>query len=82
MKTTRRKFIADISIDAAGITAIPFLSPLSSSAKSREDLFFKISLAQWSLKTTFFGKDMTTGMAYFKNPPDPSCNLQLATCNL
>ncbi len=72
MKTTRRKFITDISITAAGITAIPLLSPLSSSAKSREDLFFKISLAQWSLKNTFFGKNMATGMIYFKNPPDPS----------
>jgi sugar phosphate isomerase/epimerase len=72
VKTTRRKFIADISIAAAGITAIPFLSPLSVSAKSKGELFFKISLAQWSLKTTFFGKNMMTGMAYFKNPPDPS----------
>jgi L-ribulose-5-phosphate 3-epimerase len=77
MKTTRRKFITDISIAAAGITAVPLLSPLSASAKSREGLFFKISLAQWSLKTTFFGKNMMTGMAYFKNPPDPSTGTPL-----
>lgn len=77
MKTTRRKFITDISIAAAGITAVPLLSPLSASARSKEGLFFKISLAQWSLKTTFFGKNMITGMAYFKNPPDPSQNTPL-----
>jgi len=77
MKTTRRKFIADISVAAAGLTAIPLLSPLSVSGKYRGELFFKISIAQWSLNNTFFGKDMVKGMAYFRNPPDPSQGLPL-----
>jgi len=77
MKTSRRKFIASVSVAAAGLTAIPLLSPLASNAKSRRDLFFKISLAQWSLKTTFFGKNLLTGMAYFKNPPEPSQGIPL-----
>lgn len=72
MKTTRRKFIFDLSVTAAGLTAIPLLSSFSGKVKSQEGLFFKISLAQWSLKTTFFGKNMMTGMTYFRNPPDPS----------
>jgi L-ribulose-5-phosphate 3-epimerase len=77
MKTTRRKFIADITVATAGLTAIPLLKPLSASVKSGGELFFKISLAQWSLKTAFFGKNMGTGMTYFKNPPDPSLGTPL-----
>jgi sugar phosphate isomerase/epimerase len=77
MKTTRRKFIADISVAAAGLTAIPLLSPLSAASTSSRELFFKISLAQWSLRSAFFGKNMITGMAYFKNPPDPSLGTPL-----
>jgi L-ribulose-5-phosphate 3-epimerase len=77
MKTTRRKFIADLSVTAAGLTAVPLLSKLSGSVGFKDGLFFKISLAQWSLKTAFFGKNMLTGMAYFKNPPDPSQGIAL-----
>jgi len=51
---------------------MPLISPLSGSVTSGEELFFKISLAQWSLKNTFFGKNMIKGMAYFRNPPDPA----------
>ena len=72
MKTTRRKFIADLSLTAAGLATIPLLSSMSGKVTSREGLFFKISLAQWSLNNTFFGKDMMKGMSYFRNPPDPS----------
>jgi sugar phosphate isomerase/epimerase len=72
MKTTRRKFISDLSVTAAGLTAIPLLSSLSGKISPEEGLFFKISLAQWSLNNTFFGKDIMKGMAYFRNPPDPS----------
>jgi L-ribulose-5-phosphate 3-epimerase len=77
MKTSRRKFIADLSVTAAGLTAIPLLSSVSGNVSSREGLFFKISLAQWSLNNTFFGKDMMKGMSYFKNPPDPSQGVPL-----
>ena len=72
MKTTRRKFIANVSIAAAGLTTIPLLSKLSDATGSGNELFFKISLAQWSLNNTFFGTNMGAGMLYFRNPPDPS----------
>jgi sugar phosphate isomerase/epimerase len=77
MKPSRRKFITDVSIAAAGLTAVPLLSKISGAVGSREGLFFKISLAQWSLKIAFFGKNMVTGMAYFRNPPDPSQGIAL-----
>lgn len=72
MKTTRRKFITSVSLTAAGLTAVPLLSKLSGAVGLGNGLFFKISLAQWSLKTAFFSKNMMTGMSYFRNPPDPS----------
>jgi len=77
MKPSRRKFISDVSIATAGLTAVPLLSKISGAVGFGDGLFFKISLAQWSLKTAFFGKSMMTGMAYFRNPPDPSQGIAL-----
>lgn len=77
MKPSRRKFITDVSITAAGLTAVPFLSKISGAVGFGDGLFFKISLAQWSLRTAFFGKNMVTGQAYFRNPPDPSQGIAL-----
>ncbi len=49
MKTTRRTFITRAGLGALGLTALPhrlFAAP--------EDLFFKISLAEWSLAPSLF----------------------------
>ena len=72
MKITRRKFISNLSVTTAGLATLPLLSSVSRNITSREGLFFKISLAQWSLNNAFFGKNIANGMVYFKNPPDPS----------
>jgi len=71
MKTSRRKFIANLSATAAGISIMPSLSAMNYKGIFKQDLFFKISLAQWSLHRTFFGENMMQGMAYFRNPPEP-----------
>lgn len=70
MNSSRRKFLVNLSATAAGLSVMPAISALPFTGKSGEDLFFKISLAQWSLRKSFFGNDMMKGMAYFRNVPD------------
>lgn len=70
MKSSRRKFLVNLSATTAGLSVLPAFSALSSTGVSRNELFFKISLAQWSLNKAFFGTNMMKGMAYFRNPSD------------
>jgi len=69
MNSSRRKFLVNLSTTAAGLSVMPAISALPFTGKSGEGIFFKISLAQWSLRQSFFGKDMMKGMAYFRDPP-------------
>ena len=68
MKSSRRKFLINLSTTAAGISIVPSLSALSNTGIVKNELFFKISLAQWSLYRTFFGTNLMQGMAYFRDP--------------
>lgn len=61
MKLTRRSFIKNSSKGIMGlsaISAIPFLNS-PALAKTSGDLFFKISLAEWSLNKNLFKKKIT-----------------------
>ncbi len=71
MKSSRRKFLVNLSATTAGLSLLPTFSALSSTGVLRNELFFKISLAQWSLNRAFFGTNMMKGMAYFREPPGP-----------
>src|SRR5690606_22776823 len=67
--TTRRRFVRQLGMGMAAAAAIPILSPLASCNGRRADstaedegatagsgeLFFKISLAEWSLNRALFG---------------------------
>lgn len=62
MNKDRRSFIKDSAkgiIGLSAISAIPFFSANSAMAKVESDLFFKISLAEWSLNKNLFGKKIT-----------------------
>ncbi len=48
----RREFVKNVGIGGAGIVVAP---SLLNACSSSEKLFFKISLAQWSLHRSFFG---------------------------
>lgn len=61
MNLDRRSFIKNSGkgiIGLSAITAIPFFNG-ESLAKTNGDLFFKISLAEWSLNKNLFGKKIT-----------------------
>jgi len=70
MEPSRRKFLVNLSATATGLSIMPSFSAIHYTGLSGNDLFFKISLAQWSLHRTYFGTNMLKGMAYFRNPPD------------
>lgn len=62
MNKDRRSFIKESGkgiIGLSAISAIPFLSANRAMAKVESDLFFKISLAEWSLNKNLFGKKIT-----------------------
>jgi len=58
MNIDRRNFLKQGSLGVFGITAIPMLGN-QLFAKPAGDLFFKISLAEWSLNRPLFGKKLT-----------------------
>ena len=62
MNIKRRSFIEKSGkgiIGLSAISTIPFLDKQESYAKVNKDLFFKISLAEWSLNKNLFGKKIT-----------------------
>ncbi len=72
----RKTFLNKLALTTIGGTAMlsaPFA--LAGYSKARNDLFFKISLAQWSLHKTYFGDSIKDGFANFgqalqNNPGD------------
>ena len=63
MNLTRRNFIKNSSkgiVGLSALSAIPFLSKNNKAmANSNSELFFKISLAEWSLQRTLFSGKLT-----------------------
>lgn len=63
MKSHRRQFIKDLGKGVAGVSAVSAIPLLNLNNKAMAgtngDLFFKISLAEWSLNKNLFGKKMT-----------------------
>lgn len=60
-ETNRRLFIRHLGLATLGITMVPALAT-SCSPKSKEnstDMFFKISLAEWSLHKALFANELT-----------------------
>ncbi len=55
MAQTRRKFFRDLALSGMGAAMFP---ALMAKASSGSRLFFRISLAQWSLHRTFFGDNI------------------------
>jgi len=55
MNTNRRKFMKDVLLTSAGLA---FLPSVLQATGSRQNLFFRISLAEWSLHKALFGKKM------------------------
>lgn len=56
MKTSRRDFIRKVGYASAGAFLVPgFVKAMNS--MGNEELFFDISLAQWSLHRSFFGEE-------------------------
>jgi len=56
---TRRSFIKNATVGAAALSAIPFaLSGFPGSILRDEDLFFRISLAEWSLNRKLFSGEL------------------------
>lgn len=53
--TDRRTFLKHLGVGALGLSTLPSLFGCSPSASSEKNLFFDISLAQWSLHKTIFG---------------------------
>lgn len=64
----RKTFLHRASLAALGGTAF-ITSPfgLMGCAAQQKDLFFKISLAQWSLHKTYFGDALNEGWQFFQN---------------
>ncbi|MFC3198028.1 sugar phosphate isomerase/epimerase family protein [Parapedobacter deserti] len=65
--TSRKKFIQHIALGLAGITVSPVVLPLRSCGtkesernanEAEDDLFFRISLAEWSLHRAIFSKQL------------------------
>ena len=59
MNINRREFIQNSSKVLLGLSAVSLLANIDSLARSNSDLFFKISLAEWSLNKNLFGKKIT-----------------------
>ncbi len=59
MQHTRRNFIKNITFASAGIALASGTAGLLTSCKSKNSLFFDISLAQWSFHNALFDKKMT-----------------------
>ncbi len=57
MNKSRRKFIKDIAITSVAIGIAP--SVIKASQSEEKEMFFKISLAQWSLHRKLFDKGMS-----------------------
>lgn len=58
MNINRRKFIQDSGKGILGLSALSFLASHEALANTNSELFFKISLAEWSLHRTLFAKKM------------------------
>ena len=54
----RREFLRKLGLGALGLVVLPSL-PLEGLASQKNDMFFKISLAEWSLHKTLFAGKMT-----------------------
>lgn len=73
MNLKRREFIKNVGIGGAGIVVAP---SLLNACYSNEKLFFKISLAQWSLHKSFFGGSLNW-QEFGKNlMTNPNANLK------
>lgn len=59
MKINRRKFIQNTGKGILSLSTISLLASNKTMAKSSSDLFFKISLAEWSLNKTLFSGKLT-----------------------
>ena len=59
MNINRRKFIRNTGKGILGLSAISLLANNKTMADSSADLFFKISLAEWSLNKTLFSGKLT-----------------------
>lgn len=59
MNINRRKFIQNSGRGILGLSALSFLASYETLANTNSDLFFKISLAEWSLHRTLFANKMT-----------------------
>ena len=56
---SRRKFLKKSSLAAAGIGLVSVVRGKPDISKTRGDMFFKISLAEWSLHKTLFAGELT-----------------------
>jgi len=68
MKYNRRNFLRTLAGSAAGITALGSMPELFASSATPAQMFFKISLAQWSLNRYF---RRWTGKEWSDAPGDP-----------
>lgn len=59
MNINRREFIQNSSKGLLGLSAVSLLANIDTFARPNSDLFFKISLAEWSLNKNLFGKKIT-----------------------
>lgn len=60
MSTDRRRFLQQLGSAAAGLAGVSLLGPDAFAAQPAKKLFFKISLAQWSLHKSLFNKEIDT----------------------
>ncbi|HEY0898592.1 MAG TPA: sugar phosphate isomerase/epimerase family protein [Sphingobacteriaceae bacterium] len=58
MKNNRRDFLKQLGFGTLGLTALPHLQLFANEAVQKK-LFFKISLAEWSLHKALFAKEIT-----------------------
>ncbi|MCX2739055.1 sugar phosphate isomerase/epimerase family protein [Pontibacter anaerobius] len=60
MSTDRRKFLQQMGSVAAGLAGVSLLGPGAFAIEPSKKLFFKLSLAQWSLHKSLFNKEIDT----------------------
>ncbi|TPE46205.1 sugar phosphate isomerase/epimerase family protein [Pontibacter mangrovi] len=60
MSTDRRRFLQQLGSAAAGLAGVSLLGADALAAQPPKKLFFKISLAQWSLHKSLFQKEIDT----------------------